>query len=215
MSHFQNNLRDQAENKLIPRNAEIKSPADDLFTDNKIKTVSREEALSLLEGFKSAVMAGDKNAIDSVCSLLKEGTSGTDLNSIVNHACDSLFDDNESHNYAILKYTAPIGENSIARENITIIREQSEQSRKAFIYVDNDEFDQFDDSEFHYIASFNIDFIHIINPTTGRRIYSGPLDADFTVNTNTETDKRDGWMILLCVIVLITMGLCVRHSVRS
>jgi hypothetical protein len=81
----------------------------------------------------------------------------------------------------------------------------------AYVYVDSD-FDGFLDKDIEYLSKKGITDVEIINTVTGEKIYSGRLDSNPMPEVN--KDKREGWFILIGVLIFIGMGILVKRCIR-
>lgn len=183
---------------------------ENFFTHYDNDIISQEQALRILEQLKAAVLNKDIEIINSICTLLKQNTINTNLQSIVEESCNKLFSDTQCTS-TIINYTNSAEEQQTPQENILIINKGFGSCKHAFIYVESDFFD-FDDEEVEYIKSLGIVDIDIIDRDTDKTIYSGPIDNSSEAK-NDET--RDGWLILIGVIILIGVGLTVTQIMNK
>lgn len=177
--------------------------------DNDI--ISPEQALRILEQLKTAVLNKDIEIINSICTILKQNTFNTGLYNIVENTCDTLFKDTACTS-TIIKYTFPTEDRPNPKENILVLNDGYGSCKHAIIYVDSD-FDYFDDEEINYIKSLNIEQIDIIDEITDNKIYSGFVDENIEIRN--DDDTRNGWLILIGVIILIGMGLTISQMMNK
>ncbi len=180
-------------------NGEIFETFFSSYNNNK---TSQEQALVILEQLKSAVLNQDTEVIENICNFLKEKTQNTELEPIVKDACNNIFNDIKCTS-TILKYTFPTEERPLPEENISVMSKGIGSCKHAIIYVDDD-FDDFSEEEIEYMHKLGIAQIDIINLSTNDKIYSGDLDEEVQ-----KDDKRDGWLILIGVIIFIGVGLAI------
>jgi hypothetical protein len=165
------------------------------------KNMSQEDALALLETFKTAVESNDTDAINQVCTRLKYETEGTAFSPLVVDTCQSLFIDVKCDSI-VLNYQSD--DDSPFK---VIVRSENSSCSHAYVYVDS-EFEGFDDDDMLYLIEMGIKDVDIINPDTGTTIYKGKLDDKF--ETIMENDRRHGWLIMIGVILFICTCLAVR-----
>jgi hypothetical protein len=179
------------------------------FGEDKLKSLPENDALELLEKLKAAVTTKDPNAIDQVCKLLDSRTVGTELNSTVSDACRSMFSEKKSS--VIIRYTTPTNFDIPLTQSIIVTTDGSSTFDHAFIYVD-DIFEGFHPKEIEYMVSLGINNCDIINPSTGKVIYTGLLNPDVAKPENIE--MKEGWMILIGVIIFIGAGLLIKSKMN-
>jgi len=184
-----------------------RSEIDRIFSLYNIQQVSQQEALTILEQLKTAVINNDSEVINEVCTVLKQKTANTSFEPIVQSTCDTLFKDMQCTS-AVINFTSPNG-NSSPSDYINLVNNKIGSCKHAFIYVDSD-FEGFDDEEVNFISKLGIADVDIINPSNNHTVYSGPLDSN--INTKGDEESKSGWMILVGVIIFIAMGLVVGHA---
>ncbi len=167
---------------------------------DKIKeaNITKEEALVIIDKLKLAIENKDDTYISSICERINPNSD---------NPCVDLFSMSEVCTNVSLEYkTSPQDET-----NFTLLTGLFDSCTKAYIYVDED-FTGFLDRDIDYLSSKGVKEVEIIVTITGEKIYSGNLKEEIDHEINKE--KREGWFILLCVLIFIGMGLLLKRYLR-
>ena len=170
-------------------------------------TTTKEEALVLLDKIKVALENKDEKSIAEVCSIIEGRDGKSDSN-----ACERLMGLTETCQTITMEYkTADSNSEQTPEQYITLLEGEVGICNHAYIYVDSD-FEGFLDRDVVYLSRMGINTIDIINLSNNETTYTGALDAKIESKFN--KDKRDGWLILIGVIIFIGMGILLKRSMR-
>lgn len=181
--------------------------------------IDKEQAMEILEGLKDAIENKNSDYINEVCSRLSASSVDGE------NACDRFMSDaiigpqlDEECKYLAFNYTTPEESAIFSSDPSTYIvalhndlLSDGNACSHAYLYVDS-AFEGLLDKDVDYLSEMGIRTIDIINVNSQETIYSGPL------TTRTETrlvdkEKREGWFILIGVIIFICVGLMLKRKV--
>jgi hypothetical protein len=170
-------------------------------------TTSKEEALVILDKLKTAIERGDEKYISEVCSIIN-GEEGK----IDPQACERLLNMTEVCNTITMEYkTASSDEEPDPSKYIHLLEGEVGSCNHAYIYVDPN-FEGFLDKDIAYLSQMGINTVDIIDLQSDETNYSGALDVKMESKVN--KDKKEGWLILIGVIIFIGMGILLKRSMR-
>lgn len=184
------------------------SQSDNVVSEQK-SSLSQENALSILEELKQAVETKDRKAISTVCSFLKSETNGMQISETVDAACESVMEYKTCKSNTI-HYTTPESY-TVDLSTIFTFLDDTNSCSHSYIYVDDD-FKGFSGREVDYITNLGITHVDIINVISNEKIYSGLVKED--IGKKYTKDEKDGWMILIGVIIFISMGLLMKSTIK-
>lgn len=167
---------------------------------DKIKeaNITKEEALIIINRLHLAIENKDENYISSICERINPNSD---------NPCSDLFSMSEVCTNVSLEYKSSSEDES----NFILLMGLFGNCTKAYIYVDED-FTGFLDKDIDYLSGKGVKEVEIIITITGEKIYSGNLKEEIDHKINKE--KREGWFILLGVLIFIGMGLLLKKYLR-
>jgi len=170
----------------------------------KIKeaNITKEEAVTLIEELKNAIEIKDDKYIINVCKR---------INPESDNPCSDLINMDEVCSNITLEYKLAGSDEQTPEQYITLLSGVYGKCSKAYIYIEED-FTGFLEKDIDYLSNKGILDIELIITTTGEKIYVGKLNGEIHNDVNKE--KREGWYILLGILLFIGMGLLLKRHLR-
>lgn len=168
----------------------------------KEANITKEEAMVLIEELKTAIENKDDTYITNVCQRINQGS---------NNPCSDLLNMDEVCSNVTLEYKLRDSDENQPEQYITLLSGVFGKCTKAYIYLEED-FAGFLDKDIDYLSSKGIKDVELIITATGEKIYTGKLDGEIHHDINKE--KREGWYILLGILLFIGMGLLLKRHLR-
>jgi hypothetical protein len=181
----------------------------DLVDKFKTLSITPEEALEIMTSLKVAIQSGDETYVGKICSRLNKDKD--DFIDEPSKNCEDLLSMENTCSSIIINYNTPENDESNPDEYIKILNDSISSCGHAYIYVDSS-FEAFLDKDIDYLAGKKIETVDIIVNPEGKNIYSGPLNSKIEPVVNKE--KREGWFILIGVMIFIALGILLRNKMR-
>lgn len=172
-------------------------------------SITEEEARGIMTELKSAIENGDERSINAVCNRLigndeKEGPQDCATFLGIQNVCTSI---------SMQYNTIDSENNNNPGSYISVMDGKIGNCDHTFMYVDS-KFEGFLDQDISFLTGLGINTIDIINLETRESIYSGILVNKVDIDQKANKDKRDGWLILIGVIIFIGMGILIKKQIN-
>jgi hypothetical protein len=176
---------------------------------DKFKTlpITPDEALEIMTTLKTAIQNGDEKYVGALCTRLGSDVPGFEPSK----TCEDLLGMETNCESTLINYVTPESDDSNPEYYINFLKNKTDICNHAYIYVDS-EFEGFLDKDVDYLLGKKITTIDIIRQPEGKTIYKGELGNKIETAINKE--KREGWFILIGVIIFIAMGILIRSRMH-
>ena len=167
----------------------------------KEANITKDEAMNIIEELKKAIENKDEKYITTVCERINPGSK---------NPCTDLLFMGEICSNITLEYKS-VPDDFYPDQYIKLLSGTFGNCSKAYIYVEEN-FVGFLEKDIDYLTEKGVKEVEIIITDTGEKIYSGSLNSGIHHEINKE--KREGWFILLGILLFIGMGLLLKKYLR-